>query len=110
MRHLFGYSIIASYVCVIKSFIMTWKKANNPVTVKHNDMCTMAFGRWSPVGCCPRCDELHNGATARAGWNDAKLKADAERAEQIRAHFAPGGRGYELNQKGLGYTDTAFQW
>jgi hypothetical protein len=73
----------------------------------------MAFGRLSPLGCCPRCDELHNGAKARTeGWDQhkAKLKREAALSEEIRAHFAPGGRGYELNQHGLGHTDTAFQW
>ena len=31
----------------------------------HNEKCTMAFGKYSTVGTCPRCDELRNGAKPR---------------------------------------------
>ena len=87
---------------------MAWKKSTDPATTKHNDACTMAFGRLSALGCCPRCDELHNGAAARSGWNDAKIKADKMRNEAIAAHFAPGGEGH---RKALtGEVDTAFDW
>lgn len=91
---------------------MAYKKLD-PNATKHNSTCSMSFGRLSPLGCCPRCDELHNGAKARTeGWDRYKEKQqeEAARLEQIKAHFAPGGKGYELDQKGLGYTDTAFQW
>jgi hypothetical protein len=87
---------------------MAWTKLNTPATTKHNDLCSMAFGRLSPFGCCPRCDELHNGAQARAGWNDAKIKAEQQRSEAIKRHFAPGGEGYRKLQ--TGEVDTAFDW
>lgn len=41
-------------------------KAQNET--KHNDKCVMAFGKYSPIGDCPRCDELRNGAAPRKGW------------------------------------------
>ncbi len=86
---------------------MAWKKSN-PDATKHNDACAMAFGRLSALGCCPRCDELRNGAEARPGWNDAKIHADEQRAEAIRKHFAPGGEGHRKLQ--AGEVDTAFEW
>ena len=91
---------------------MAWKKSD-PNATKHNGACSMAFGRLSSFGCCPRCDELHNGAKARTeGWDQHKFKLQQEalELERIKAHFAPGGRGYELNKQGLDHTDTAFQW
>jgi hypothetical protein len=86
---------------------MAWK-TNKSDGTKHENGCTMAFGRLSPAGCCPRCDELRNGAEARVGWNDAKIKAEKQRSEAIRIHFAPGGEGYRKLQ--TGEVDTAFDW
>jgi hypothetical protein len=37
---------------------------------KHNDTCTMAFGRPSAHDNCPRCNELKQGAKPRKGWGD----------------------------------------
>jgi len=34
--------------------------------MKHKNDCEMSFGRKDPT--CPRCQELLNGAPARAGW------------------------------------------
>lgn len=36
---------------------MTWNTSKQQGT-KHNDACTRAFTNLSPLGCCPRCDEL----------------------------------------------------
>lgn len=87
---------------------MAWKKTTDPVATKHTTACTMAFGRLSAPGCCPRCDELHNGATARAGWNNGKIQAERQRSEAIRKHFAPGGEGHRKLK--AGEVDTAFDW
>jgi hypothetical protein len=38
--------------------------------MKHNNTCTMAFGRTSKHSDCPRCEELKNGA-APVKWNVA---------------------------------------
>lgn len=73
----------------------------------------LPFGRKAPVGVCRRCDELRNGAVTRsAGWDRVKRRqADEEqRAEEIKAHYAPGGRGWLLQQQGLSHLDTAFEW
>lgn len=43
------------------------------------------FGR--KVDGCPRCKQLENGAPAVPGWRTYKSQ-DAERAAEIRAHFA----------------------
>jgi hypothetical protein len=39
--------------------------------IKHNDSCTMAFGRHSLHDNCPRCNELKAGAAPRKGWMDS---------------------------------------
>lgn len=49
---------------------------------KHNGQCSMAFGRYSPEGECPRCDELRAGAPPRK-WRESH---DARRVREIRAH------------------------
>lgn len=85
---------------------MTEKQFLN--NTKRNGSCTMAFGKLSPAGCCPRCDELRNGSPARAGWNDTKLKAEQQRSEAIRRHFAPGGPADQIRARGG--VDTAFEW
>lgn len=63
--------------------------------IKHNAACVMAFGRKSPVGDCPRCDELRNGAAPREGWQAGYFtrKAAIARADAAShaAHFAAGG-------------------
>lgn len=41
-------------------------------STKHNDSCTMAFGKASTHNDCPRCNELKNGAAPRKGWADTK--------------------------------------
>lgn len=60
---------------------------------KHGAQCVMAFGRKSPLGVCPRCDELTAGAAPRAAQYDYGRKAREERRTLagIAAHFAPGG-------------------
>jgi hypothetical protein len=58
--------------------------------VTHGENCSMAFGRKSPIGDCPRCDELRNGATPRAGYGDNKRRYEANQLASIAAHFAPG--------------------
>jgi len=58
---------------------------------KHSENCSMSFGRKSPLGECARCDELRAGAAPRAGWQKdyfARQTSDAQRREEIRAHFA----------------------
>lgn len=51
---------------------------------KHNHLCSMAFGKPSPVGYCPRCDELRSGAPARAGWQKLYFASKRERDERWR--------------------------
>lgn len=58
---------------------------------KHNTECVMAFGRLSPAGTCPRCDELRAGAPARAGWGRPSAIArriDERIRQDIRRHMA----------------------
>lgn len=50
------------------SAIMAWAKKTSD-TVKHNHLCSMAFGKPSKHDDCPRCQELKNGAEARKGWS-----------------------------------------
>ncbi len=86
---------------------MAWN-TNKPAGTKHNDACTRAFAKVSPLGCCPRCDELRAGAKPRAGWNDAQIKADAMRAAHMREHFAPGGKADRI--RAAGGMDTTFDY
>lgn len=86
---------------------MAWNTDKQQGT-KHNDACTRAFANLSPLGCCPRCDELRAGAKPREGWNDAKMREEAQRMAAIRAHFAPGGRHAQIVANGG--VDTAFDW
>jgi hypothetical protein len=46
----------------------------------------MPFGR--QVKGCPRCIELAKGAPKREGFRDHRDRLDAQRAEDIRRHFA----------------------
>jgi hypothetical protein len=75
---------------------------------KHNDSCTRAFANLSPLGCCPRCDELRAGSKPRIGWNDAVKAQEAANARAIVAHFAPGGKHQQIVR--AGGIDTAFEW
>ncbi len=86
---------------------MAWS-TNKPAGTKHNDSCTRAFANLSPLGCCQRCDELREGAKPRAGWNDAKMRQEAQQRDAIRRHFAPGGRHDQIVK--AGGVDTAFEW
>ncbi len=86
---------------------MAWK-TNKPAGTKHNDACTRAFANLSPLGCCPRCDELRAGAKPREGWNDAKLREEAQRRDAIRRHFAPGGKADHI--RAAGGMDTTFDY
>ena len=67
---------------------------------KHNDECTMAFGRKSKEGVCPRCDELRNGAEPRKGWGRREPVRDWR--EEIRNH--------DCEKSGCGPVCTAFEW
>lgn len=55
----------------------------------------LPFGRKAPVGQCPRCDQLRNGAAPRTlSWvEDQNRKLAYDRADQAahRAHFAVNG-------------------
>lgn len=86
---------------------MAWTTTKQQRTT-HNDACTRAFANLSPLGCCPRCDELRNGSKPRAGWNDAKLAQEAREKEAICRHFAPGGPADRI--RAAGGVDTAFEW
>lgn len=55
-------------------------------TTKHNETCTMAFGRPSVHGLCPRCNELRNGAAARKGWGWSKKLNEARTLASITKH------------------------
>lgn len=48
----------------------------------------LPFGKRAPVGDCPRCDQLRNGAEPRRGWGPSRAQVDEQRAAEIRAHFA----------------------
>lgn len=86
---------------------MAWPTKTQQGT-KHNDSCTRAFANLSPLGCCPRCDELRAGSKPRAGWNDAKNKADAIRREYMAEWFKPGGQHDQITA--AGGVDTNFDW
>lgn len=92
---------------VLNHSVMAWT-TNKQVGTKHNDACTRAFANISPLGCCPRCDELRAGAKARAGWNDVKNAADAQQRAAIAVHFAKGGKHDQIIA--AGGVDTAFEW
>lgn len=53
---------------------------------KHNHLCTMAFGRKSDAGVCPRCDELRAGAPVRASWHKGHFEQKAQERAAIRNH------------------------
>ena len=84
---------------------MAWKKSN---TTPHSNTCTMAFGRLSAPGCCPRCEELRNGAKPVAAWDARQKQLDAQRCEAMAKHFAPGGPHDQIIA--AGGVDTAFEW
>lgn len=66
----------------------------------HNAECRMVFGRLSREGCCPRCDELRNGAEPRKGWGVPRRKRSVLR--EIREH--------DCAKSGCGPVCTAFDW
>jgi len=58
----------------------------------HDRGKAMPFGRLKPVGDCPRCDELHDGAPARELPWDPRANVDGWPSDaRISEHFAPGG-------------------
>lgn len=50
----------------------------------HKADCSRAFSHKDMT--CPRCIELANGATPRAGWSDSKRKFEAQSIAAIKAH------------------------
>lgn len=56
------------------------------MATKHNDTCTMAFGRASRHHDCPRCEELKAGA-APVKWAE-RPTYDQEQVSAIRFHFS----------------------
>lgn len=56
---------------------------------KHGAACTRAFANLSPLGACPRCDELRAGAPARVGWGGVTQSVrdnERNRSAALRAH------------------------
>ena len=86
---------------------MAWKKQTT-IGTKHNDTCTMSFGRPSSHGDCPRCQELKNGAAPRQSWDHHKKEMEERRRQAIAEHFKPGGRHDQIIAQGG--IDTAFDW
>lgn len=85
----------------------TTKHSCNP----RNPGKPLPFGKKAPVGECPRCDELRDGAEPRTlGWIESKNRREADDARQSRdmaEHFAPGGP----HQRGdCGPVCTKFDW
>jgi hypothetical protein len=73
----------------------------------------LPYGRKAPEGECPRCDQLRDGAEARPApmWlshYEALKTSDADRAAEIKAHFAPGGE-HERKCK-LSPITTCYDW
>ena len=70
----------------------------------------MAFGRPSPEGVCPRCDQLRKGEgdKPRKAWDHDKKEQERRDAEARRKHFAPGGEHEKIMKRGG--VDTAFDW
>lgn len=60
------------------------------------------FGRLAPVGECPRCDQLHEGAPARAGWSDGKRRAEASFLREVKNH--------DCKARGCGPVCTFGEW
>lgn len=58
---------------------------NKDGTLKHSNECKMAFGRKDAN--CPRCQELLNGAKARAGWQSKYYAEQQQQLAAIRAHY-----------------------
>lgn len=86
------------------------KKGEAMHTCNGDVISGLPFGKKAPEGECRRCDELRAGAAVRTPRFVERKKEEERTIEAIRKHYAPGGRGYELEKQGLGYTDTAFQW
>lgn len=72
----------------------------------------LPFGRKAPEGKCRRCDELRNGAEVRKPAFveniERRKKQEAQRSEEIRNHFAVGGKGWLMAK--AGEVDTTFDW
>lgn len=60
---------------------MLYQNQNNMCNTKHNDTCTMTFGRPSDHDNCPRCNELKAGAPARKGWGHAAKQQQSRRLD-----------------------------
>jgi hypothetical protein len=71
---------------------------------KHNSLCSMAYGKLSPMGQCPRCDELAHGAKPRPApnWLRRPKVPESERIRAIRAHNCQASQ--------CGPVCTAFDW
>lgn len=67
-------------VSTIKDYIFDLSNQNNMCKVKHNETCTMAFGRPSDHDNCPRCNELKAGAAPRKGWGQ---QAQAQQSRRL---------------------------
>lgn len=80
----------------------------------HNDGKALPFGRLKPVGECPRCDELRNGAEpVRLDGYDAKRRRDQNDANDDRLMRQNRAKGLCACGKPQGHdsgTCTAFQW
>ena len=53
---------------------------------KHNNTCSMAFGRPSKHSDCPRCEELKAGSKPRNGWQKDYYAHKKRTEERYRKH------------------------
>ena len=50
----------------------------------HKQDCKRVFKRYDDT--CPRCQELINGAPAREGWNNRRIKEERKQLLDIKQH------------------------
>jgi hypothetical protein len=60
------------------------------------------FGKRAPLGACPRCDELHQGAAPVKGWGAIKLEQEARFRAALEKH--------DCNKAGCGPVCTFGDW
>ena len=80
--------------------MMKVRNEMNGTKTKHSTTCCRVFNRYDLS--CPRCQELAQGAPARAGWNDMRDAQEARRIEHIRSHVC--------TREGCGPVCVKFDW
>lgn len=56
---------------------------------RHNDKCSMAFGKPSKHTDCPRCEDLKAGAAPRKGWGVQRIQNLNKNYESVYCFACP---------------------